>query len=141
LLLKVCSGDNGDGRSPRQIVAKLLVLLNRETSAASDPPLLEEVFILLVQFDAGTLFVRFAVEQATLFGEIDNLERLKSPSQLSSSNIGIDVQNLSLASLGGRSQDRQAPSLDGRLDGPLVNLGDLAHKLVLLPVQVIRLED
>ena len=66
---------------------------------------------------------------------------LEDLGKLSSSNIGIDVQDLTLGVLGQTSQDRQTSSLDGSFNGSLVNPGDLSDETVFGLVEVFGSEN
>lgn len=79
--------------------------------------------------------------KTTLLGEVDNLERLEDLGQLGSSDIGVDIEDLTLPRLGETSEDGERSRADGRLDGLLVDLGDAADKAVARLVEVLCGED
>src|SRR5699024_173522 len=132
--------DDGNTRGTGQLTEELLHLLDLETSAVAHPPLLHQVVILLIEVDDRDLLSRVTVEETTLLSQIDDLERLQSARQLTSRNISIDVEHLTIGGLGHRRQNGKTPSLNGRLNGLPVNPIDLSHQVVLFLVQVIGRE-
>ena len=81
------------------------------------------------------------MEQATLLIQKHNLHGFQLLRQLTRSDIRIDIQDLAVCTLRQTRQDGQGTSSDGRLDGPFVDLGDLADKTVLVLVEVVGGED
>ena len=66
---------------------------------------------------------------------------LENLGKLSSSDVRIDIQNLTLGILGQTSQDRQTSSLDGSFNRSLVDPGDLPDETVFGLVEVFGSED
>lgn len=140
-LLQISRVDDGDAGGTRQVAEQVLHLLDLQAGTVTDPPLSHQVIVLLVEVDHRDLLTGVAVEQATLLGKVNNLERLECTRQLTGSHISVDVQNLAIGSLGHRRKNGKAASLNGRLNGLLVHAIDLANQVVLVLVQVISGED
>lgn len=140
-LLKHVGGDDGDRRSSGEGVQELLDLPELELGPVLDPRFLHQAVVLLVQVDRAQLLTGDTVEEPTLFVQVDDLHGLQNPGQLSSSDVGIDVQQLTLLVLGQRGQDWEASGPDGSLDGSLVDRGDFADEPVLGLVEVGRAKD
>ena len=66
---------------------------------------------------------------------------LEDSRKLPCSDIGVDVQQLSILGLGQTGQDGQTSGSNGRLDRSLVDRRDLSDKAVLLLIQVGGSED
>lgn len=141
LLLEIGGVDDGHAGRARQVAQQVLHLLDLQTSAVAHPPLVHEVVVLLIQVDSGDLLTGITVEQTTLFSEVDNLEGLQGACKLTGSDIRIDVKDLTIAGLGHGSQNGEAASGNGRLNGSLVNAVDLTNQVVLGLVQVVGGKD
>jgi hypothetical protein len=81
------------------------------------------------------------VEETALLVEVDNLHGLEDLGELTSGNVSIDVEHLTVGGLGERGKDGKASGADSRLNGGLVDTVDLADKLVLVLVKVVGVED
>jgi hypothetical protein len=66
---------------------------------------------------------------------------LEDLGELSGSNVGIDVQNLTFGILGQTSQDGQTTSFDSSFNRSLVDSSDFANKTVFGLVEVFGRED
>jgi len=95
------------------------------------------MIVLLVQVDRRNLLIGIRVEQSSLLRQVNNLQRLQALGELSRRHIRIDIENLSFWRLSHRREDWQTPSINRRLNRPLVDLVDLAHQVPLLLIQVI----
>ena len=140
LLLQIGRVDDGNTRGTRQLTEELLHFLDLEASAVAHPPLLHQVVVFFIKVDDRDLLSRVTVEQTTLLSQVDDLERLQRARQLTSRNIRIDVEHLTIGGLGHRGQNGETSSLNGRLNGLPVNPIDLSHQVVLFLVQVIGRE-
>jgi hypothetical protein len=141
LLLQVGRVNDGNAGGTGKIAEKLLHLLDLQASTVAHPPLLHQVVVFLIKVDGGDLLASVTVEQSTLFGEVNDLQRLESAGQFSGSDIGVDIKDLAIGGLGHGCKDRQAASVNGGLNWRAVHAIDLAHQVVLLLVEVIGLED
>jgi hypothetical protein len=74
------------------------------------------------------------VVETTLLIEVDDLERFELLGKLTSSNVGIDVEELTLVGPSKGSEDGQSTRGDRGFDRSLVHSGNLADKTVLVPV-------
>lgn len=137
LLLEISWVDNGDARRARKVHEQVLHLLDLQSSSVSHPPLSHQRLVLLVQIDGGDLLAGITIEQTTLLGEVDDLQRLQGSRKLAGSDIGVHVEDLTIGGLGHGGQDWEASGLDSSLDWLLVNPIDLANQVVLLLVQVV----
>lgn len=137
LLLQIRGVDDSNAGRTRQVAEQVLHLLNLETSTVAHPPLGHEVVVLLIQVNSGNLLTSVTVEETTLLSQVDNLQWLESAGQLTGSDVSIDVQDLTIGSLGHGSKDRQTTSGDSRLDGLLVDAIDLTDEVVLGLIKVV----
>lgn len=141
LLLEIGGVDDGNAGGAGKVAQELLHLLDLQTSTVTHPPLSHQVVVLLVKIDGGDLLTGVAVEQTTLLGKVDNLQRLQRARQLACSDIGVDIKNLPIGSLSHGGQDREAASGNSRLDRLLVDTIDLADQVVFGLVEVVGGED
>jgi len=95
----------------------------------------------LVQVDNVHLLSSDSVEETTLLVDVEDLHGLEDLGELSGSDIGVDVEELTVLGLSEGSEDGESSSSDGSLDGSLVDSNDLSNVSVLLPVEVLGGED
>ncbi|GKT96419.1 LOW QUALITY PROTEIN: putative amino acid decarboxylase [Colletotrichum tofieldiae] len=141
LLLQVTGVNDGHAGGSRQGLQKFLDLLDLEAGAVTAPRLRHEVIVLLVEVDVGDLVAGLAVEETALLGEVDNLQGLERAGKLGGGDIGVDVEDLALGGLGHGGKNGDVALGDGKLDGRLVNAGDLADQVPLLLVEVVGGQD
>lgn len=95
------------------------------------------------------------MEETALLVQVDNLHwlhnqlgpyherqlaHLENLGKLSSSDVGIDIQNLTLGILGQTGQDGQTTSFNSSLDRSLVDSSDLADETIFGLVEVFSSE-
>ena len=95
----------------------------------------------LVKVDDIELLAGDTVEHATFFVDENDLHRFKFLGELSSGDVGVDIEDLTGLGLGQAGKDRYSASTDRLLERALVNPADLSYKTVLLLVQVVCGED
>lgn len=74
--------------------------------------------------------------QTALLVEVDDLERLQNLGQLTGSNIGIDIEDLTILRLREGGEDGKTSILDGALDWLLVDIVNLADETIFLLVKI-----
>ena len=94
-----------------------------------------------VEIDYVELLLGDAVEESSLLGEVDNLERFEDLGEFGGSDIGVNVENLTVSSFGETGEDGERTGSDGRFDGLLVDGGDATDEAVLGFVEILGGED
>lgn len=95
----------------------------------------------LVEVDDIELLVRDPVVESSLLTEVDDLEGLEDLGELSSRDVGVDIEDLALPRLGKTGEDGKSSSANGRLDRLLVDARDAADVAVPRLVEVLGRED
>ena len=81
------------------------------------------------------------MEETAFVVDVDDLERLEFLCDFTSGNVGVDVEDLAVGSLGKRGEDGYGTGADGGLDGTFVDASDLADETVLVLVEEVGGED
>ena len=81
------------------------------------------------------------MEHTALVVEEHDLQGLELLGELTCSDVGIDVEDLSALAFGQTGEDGEGTGADGRFDRTFVDLGDLSDECVFVLVEVVGGED
>jgi hypothetical protein len=95
----------------------------------------------LIQVDNVQLLTGNTMEHATLLVEKDYFKWFELFCELSGSDIGVDVQNLTVWRFRKTGEDREGTSPDRCLQGPFIDFCDFTYKAILVAVEVIGRKD
>ena len=77
------------------------------------------------------------MEQSTLFAKIDNLERFENLGEFGGSDVGVDVEDLTMSSFGQTGENGKSTGSNGCFDRLLVDGGNSTDVSVLGFVEIL----
>jgi hypothetical protein len=95
----------------------------------------------LVEVDQRKFLLGDSVVKTSLFTQVDDLEGFENLCEFCSSNIGVDVEDLTFSGFGERSEDGESSGTNRSFDGFLVDRGDSSDESVTGLIEVFSSED